>query len=283
MAFFLISAIAVALVIAVASWLNSLIGRPAAPELPPLRQPENLALRRDHRPAPFVTPVPMPVLEDAAKTASRPVNSLTFDLIYRDANGEVSARRIDIEEVSRNFDAYYIEAWCHLRRAGRSFRVDRIIELASAETGEVMRPPVEGLRRYIREQNDPGPDFGSVIGKAKKGLAVLIWIARADNDISEREADILVAYIFERDAMGARSKGERVWKEAAARSWIDYQRPTMEDAAGARATMAFSGKEDALCARFIEQLVACQPEDTAGKVAGRAKRLGYALPEVRNR
>lgn len=195
-------------------------------------------------------------------------------MVYRDADGELTARRIDVESVLRNFDTNYVDAWCHLRRAQRTFRLERILEISSALTGEVLYPPGSALLKFLREASDPGPDFKSVISKGRRGLLCLIWLARTDYDVSEAETEVMLSYLVERAQLGVKGNPLDDWKKSAARQWIDSQRPTLEDALGAIALMSHRGQEKAMCAAYAKQIVDIQPPELVQKVQARVVKLG---------
>ena len=66
--------------------------------------------------------------------------SWTAFISYVDAGGDASERRVTCHAIEGFGGASHITAYCHERRAARTFRVDRIRELACAETGEVFDP-----------------------------------------------------------------------------------------------------------------------------------------------
>lgn len=66
--------------------------------------------------------------------------SWTAYLSYVDAGGEASERRFTCHAIVGFEGATHITGFCHERSAPRTFRVDRIRELACAETGEVFDP-----------------------------------------------------------------------------------------------------------------------------------------------
>jgi len=190
----------------------------------------------------------------------------------------VTSRRIDVSGVYGGAAALYVDAYCHLRRAERTFRSDRIIEMASAETGVVFDDPGAAISARMKEHSDPGPDFRAVIGKARKGLAVLAWAARADRLLSADEMAVLLDYVEARDRLtGA---GDRDWKRHAATAWIDAFRPTKVQAAGSVSGFTRDGREADLVAVHAARLLAVQkqPEERSG-VQNRLTQLGITAPE----
>lgn len=89
--------------------------------------------RREHsKPARVRAPAP---------SAKRLAAARHFDMIYGDASGEVTRRRIAVLSISRDIPPL-IEAWCFLRNEQRRFRPDRIRQLVDLETGEIIDDPV---------------------------------------------------------------------------------------------------------------------------------------------
>lgn len=72
------------------------------------------------------------------------LDETNFIMDYMRSDGEVSEREIDVYSVNRtrNGDLTLI-AYCHLRNEQRTFRVDRILSLASGSTGEIINDPEE--------------------------------------------------------------------------------------------------------------------------------------------
>lgn len=61
-----------------------------------------------------------------------------YMMSYRDAEGKVTKRPIRFNKKTGSGDAAYLQAFCLMRKANRTFRVDRIESLFSTETGEVL-------------------------------------------------------------------------------------------------------------------------------------------------
>jgi hypothetical protein len=60
-----------------------------------------------------------------------------FLIKYRDGSGDITERRIsDLRLESANT----YDAFCHLRKARRPFRMDRIVHVVNPDTGEVLNP-----------------------------------------------------------------------------------------------------------------------------------------------
>jgi DNA polymerase-3 subunit epsilon len=82
--------------------------------------------RGQRREAVIVEPVP-PELEDAIKQG-RPVQ-----LRYQSSQGNISDRWVDPIRIDERWGVRYLTAYCHLRQAERSFRLDRIVRIEVSE------------------------------------------------------------------------------------------------------------------------------------------------------
>jgi hypothetical protein len=102
-------------------------------------------------------------------------------LMYKDSKGEISERRIVIKRVEGYGRIETIHAWCCEREAYRRFRVDRIVELVDAETGEFLEAQAH-LDLLSRE---------GAVGITDKSLAdlvvILVFLARCDDDFHPLE------------------------------------------------------------------------------------------------
>lgn len=99
---------------------------------PPVRaQAEELRgrIRIVAQPAPAGDPRTRRALERAV------AEQLVVRMEYRDAEGAVTLRAVDPVGFFGSGDAWYLVGWCHLRRAGRMFRLDRVV------TARVTRTP----------------------------------------------------------------------------------------------------------------------------------------------
>jgi hypothetical protein len=69
---------------------------------------------------------------------------MLFD--YTDAAGETSNRAVEVKSLAADNGNLYLQGYCRLRHAHRTFRVDRIATLVDSETGEVATTPLEVVR-----------------------------------------------------------------------------------------------------------------------------------------
>lgn len=119
-------------------------------------------------------------------------------LNYRDAGGEESNRRVTCRRLNRIADALYLQALCHERGAQRTFRIDRIVEVACGVTGKVHRPSDPYFARYIAQEGDAS-SVGFFLGvkraaDLRAGLNVLAFLARADGKVVPEEREVIAEF-----------------------------------------------------------------------------------------
>ncbi|MAY63971.1 MAG: hypothetical protein CML29_17345 [Rhizobiales bacterium] len=214
---------------------------------------------------------------ESVRDPNRPNVPGTYDIIYEDADRVFTARRIEVFGIYGAPDQSYIDAYCHLRRGDRTFRSDRILDMADAVTGELIRDPVGAIHAMIKEENDPGPDFRSVMQKARKGLAALVWAARADRHLSADEMTVLLDYIEARDGMTG--EGGRDWKRRVADAWLDDYRPLKSEAVDAVSSFTKDGREGELVRSHAVKMLAVQNDEAERSgVERRLTQLGIKVP-----
>lgn len=119
-------------------------------------------------------------------------------ITYKDSGGDHSVRRITCRRLSRKETTVYLQAFCHEREAVRTFRLDRIEEVCSGETGEVFRPAGRFFEPY-HATNDGGAavGWGLSIQKAadlRASLNVLAFLARADGHFCPNEVQVVAEF-----------------------------------------------------------------------------------------
>lgn len=192
--------------------------------------------------------------------------SADFDMRYRDADGAATARRISFERLYPGDGFVYVEAYCHLRRAPRTFRSDRIAELVSVETGEIFDGMNGDWSVWRLPPVEKGSDFASVRQKAGPGLAILVYVAMADHDLAEAEMEILLDYAAERDALTGNG-GMRDWSRVAMAASIDMMSVRKAEAEGHLSRM--KERERAIVAEHALRIIGLDV-DGEGKTRRRA-------------
>lgn len=153
------------------------------------------ALRR--RATPFLSQNPTNEIRPATLVKAAP----DLEIEYADVDGVVTRRGITLMNVEAQSHAIYIRAICHLRGAERTFRADRMLSVRDKKSGQVVPEPEAFFYSYVPEDERPDPDHDAVMSCVRPGLDCLIWIAMADREIASDEAEVLIAYIAERNGM----------------------------------------------------------------------------------
>jgi len=186
------------------------------------------AVFADRVEAPMPVP-PAPIRVDVSaeehrsdKRSSRPDLSIALGIDYVDAAGAFTRRRLSLT----NLDREYLEAWCHERRAYRTFRRDRVHQLWDARTGEILtsfselEERVEAHRQMLSAARDAEQRMHRAQAEARakdaehgrqvaanerllaeawrrcgEGAVVLIFLARSDGALHHAEATIIRQYL----------------------------------------------------------------------------------------
>ncbi|MEG6507999.1 WYL domain-containing protein [Methyloligella sp. 2.7D] len=152
-------------------------------------------------------------------------------LTYEDSKGDRTRRLIVVEKVSRTAAGEYcLQAFCELRQARRSFRVDRIVEIIDTRTGEVHEEPEAFLSDLLlvakmqrTKKRTPSEDPTSVLlRESTEGLTVLLYFGHADQHLKRQERRILWSYLdWQQDRCSIRGRVPR----RSVNSWMDAMLP----------------------------------------------------------
>jgi hypothetical protein len=169
---------------------------------------------------------------------------------YCNESGEVSERWVKIQRIESRLYADYLFGHCELRDEIRSFRIDRIIEVADGY-GEIHEPknffaPFTSLPR----DRSAGPSRQSSFGRALKildlvgqELVILAFAAECDGKFVPREANLIISYAKIRcEELGL------LMTEADAhdlRKWVKMQRPDAKNLVNAVHQVARRGQTSA--------------------------------------
>jgi predicted DNA-binding transcriptional regulator YafY len=139
------------------------------------------------------------------------LDGLALSILYQDASGAVSERTIRCHNLTEAGGFYYVDAYCLLRKARRTFRLDRIAEVIDYSTGEV----IADVRGFFAEQigEDIGPETESartsqrpdrflnprttnprIAAAFRDGAKVLLFMAMSDDELHPQERNLIVSY-----------------------------------------------------------------------------------------
>jgi hypothetical protein len=182
------------------------------------------------------------------------IDGPVFQIEYKNADDEISERVIRLRDVSNDEGRFYIVAHCFLARDERTFRADRIQRLYDHRTGAEIPRPAAFFADFAGVAEPKKNDHTLVMGRARPGLAGLLWIARADGALSNEAIDIMLDYIEARRHLPGARAADLEWDIDFARRWIESERPTFDVAMGAIGRMRRGGNEAKLFRDFSEKL-----------------------------
>lgn len=164
-------------------------------------------------PPPSLRPVVLPVA-DAAETVAETVHAGPVTVIgalveieYSDTDGVPSERRIAIRKVQRRADGDgYVQAFCHERRAMRTFRISRIESLVDMETGEVFDDPLRFFAEELavaelapeRPKAAQDDTTEAAIARYRPQMQILAGLAHCDGHFHPEQKRLMVDFISDR-------------------------------------------------------------------------------------
>lgn len=120
-------------------------------------------------------------------------------LSYTDARGRSSVRRVTVRRVTYKNGEAWLGCYCHERKAHRTFRVDRIVELVDLESGEVIEDTVEMFKALAGDETAlPDPVRIHAVGIMRSQarlINLLVYFARADGRFSAVERHLIVEFL----------------------------------------------------------------------------------------
>ena len=176
-------------------------------------------------------------------------------IVYCDGSGEVTRRVIRPMRVFRGDPStFYVQAFCELRGAVRTFRVDRVREVIDCRTGEVFENPQKLLLPLLvasragvpAAKNSPAV---KLLAAGEHALTVLIYFAHEDQRMARTEMSILWRYL---EWQAARSEIKGYVSRRPLNAWMKALYPTTLQFAAAVEKLS-KGSEDH--ASFVLSLI----------------------------
>jgi hypothetical protein len=110
-----------------------------------------------------------------------------FLIKYRDGSGETTERRVsDLRLESTNT----YDAFCHLRKARRPFRMDRIVHVVNPDTGEVLNP-------YALLPNAASSTLEALTWRALPAIKALKFFTLSTRGFAKRERGRVADFVRE--------------------------------------------------------------------------------------
>ncbi len=114
--------------------------------------------------------------------------TIIFD--YTDANDKKFSRTVDVKTVDKSDkDNTYIQGFCHLRNAMRTFTSSRMENCANVETGEIISDP--GAYLYHEYKQSPGYSLKRLESDFIDVLKVLLFLGKADDRLVQAEREFI--------------------------------------------------------------------------------------------
>lgn len=135
------------------------------------------------------------------------VGGLTFAMEYRDSRNAVTRRRITLNSFRATGDGHYLmRAFCHERKAVRSFRTDRVVSVIDLDG--VIWEPLEYFEDLGIRLPLPGPAVLAVKRAAPKpgeaqrevcadDLCILAALSRSDGHLHDYEVETILDFAAE--------------------------------------------------------------------------------------
>jgi predicted DNA-binding transcriptional regulator YafY len=143
-------------------------------------------MRRDYGPW-------APILDDLRRCVAR---RRQVRVVYRSFRQEVTERSVDPYALALQWGNWYLAGYCHLRGGLRTFRVDRIQEVAS--TGQTFQlPPDFDARAYMQRMTAEQPDaYYRVVVHFDPSVAHIVRERREEwQDLTERaDGSVILAF-----------------------------------------------------------------------------------------
>lgn len=196
-----------------------------------------------HETAPDFAEYPLP--------SAGSVSGLVYLMDYVSGDGEITSRVFKLNRVFDNLQHIILEGFCYLRNEERTLRADRVLRLSRHEDGSKIANPQRYFRGFIRTAELDETGHEATMRRARSGLDLLVWIANADNGLTEEEIDVLIDYI---DARARTAPESGAWNRDAARHWVRWHRVTENQALGVASKVPKNGKEMPLILDFIKQI-----------------------------
>ena len=163
-------------------------------------------------------------------------------MAYRDSKGQESARHVTIYKVAPKAGHYMLRGQCHERKAWRTFRSDRVVELVTPADGEVFEDADAFVREYLLAESahdSPAAALDAAFARCTDLMVALSFLARCDGHYDDREQEVIW------HVLGARCWDIDYDPSAAARR-IALLRPDFDDFIEAVERLVEEGDESAL-------------------------------------
>lgn len=126
-----------------------------------------------------------------------PALPTTLHIAYRSSSGDISHRVITLLCAWQADDLTYFQGRCHLRRAIRTFRADRVVELVCLASGEAPDSAEAWVRQHALYEGERVEDYTPhALRGCRDELALLAYVGQADGVFDDDEVEIAIDYVM---------------------------------------------------------------------------------------
>ncbi len=130
-------------------------------------------------------------------SGTAPALPTALHIAYRSTSGDISRRVITLLCAWQADDLTYFQGRCHLRRAVRTFRADRVVELVCLASGEVPDSPESWVRQHALYEGERVEDYTPhALRGCRDELALLAYVGQADGVFDADEVEIAIDYVM---------------------------------------------------------------------------------------
>ncbi|HEX4846592.1 MAG TPA: WYL domain-containing protein [Novosphingobium sp.] len=123
------------------------------------------------------------------------LSGLALIIEYENSKKEKTQRIVTCKQLAVQGEAEYLKAYCHHRKAVRTFRVDRIVDVFDPKSGESLSPVQAFFAQFSPDKvTRSGLSWGLSVRKRADLIAMLnalVFIARCDRDFHPTERLVL--------------------------------------------------------------------------------------------
>ncbi len=126
--------------------------------------------------------------------ATAPIEvSAHLQIDYTDGDGKSTTRSVKVKKFDEMLSGGMVIGFCELRRATRTFRIDRISECMDLETGE----SISSVRDFLINKFEASPErvIDTIELEFSDVLKILYFVAKADGQFKKEEANVIAEYL----------------------------------------------------------------------------------------
>lgn len=121
-----------------------------------------------------------------------------IEIDYTDMNGQQTIRKFSVEKyfLADDISEWFVQGYCHLRRANRTFRISRMNSVTDLETGEYISNNINDYFQNLYSSSDFYA-YEVLCKEYENELDVLFYLTKLDGRFTKKEKDIIVDFILQ--------------------------------------------------------------------------------------